>query len=85
MALRARREKGPTTLGVGSERASSRWPQIAKQNRSRKRAGGVRSCVGTRSASEECDLAKRGEAQEGSGEQAIGLVPDMSMEALRKI
>ncbi|MES2121782.1 MAG: hypothetical protein V4492_03265 [Chlamydiota bacterium] len=28
----SRREEGPAPLGVGSERTSSRWTQMAKQN-----------------------------------------------------
>ncbi len=43
----SRREKGPAPLGVGGERRSSRWTQMAQQNRSTggPRRGQKRGCV----------------------------------------
>ncbi len=79
----SRREKGPARKGearAGSERMSSRWTQIAKQNRSAgergQRMGGSVLCTAPRRAR---DLAKRDESQ--GGQQGIKdtqcFVPDM--------
>jgi hypothetical protein len=54
---RVKRE-GPTQWEVSAE--SSRWLQIAKQNRTRKRAERRAELCSTRSASEDARLAQRG-------------------------
>ena len=76
-----RREKGPAPLGVGSERTSSRWTQIAKQNCTAGEPGRAWELVLRTAPRRGRDLAQRGEAQGGQqgtrSSEAKGRVPDM--------
>jgi hypothetical protein len=60
-----RKWEGPAPQGVGAECRSSRWLQIAKQNRTHRRAERRAGLCSTHPASEDARLAQRGGDLEG--------------------
>ena len=71
IALRVDARRGPAPPGVGSERTSSRWPQIAKQNAAQASPIGLREAVFHTPPRRGRALAKRDEAQ-GAAETREG-------------